>query len=360
MASNPKHKGRFSVLTLKSRLLLVFAGLLISAITFCGVLLMQQHRIAMKGAMTAIRAHDDMVDAMELRESLSEVDRQARLGEFSTNEISHFRRVLSKISESVASRTEFQNLLSEIDQRFNDYVSGLNGSRGANAQQKNRANFEDVMASVGAFIDLSQNSVYGMAQNLRAEQERSTRYAFLFLSIFILITAGTGFKLISTFTQPLTSLARFLDNVDVEDHLPSRVPPLDTMVPEITLVTSKLEQLMDRLRGYRALNVRRLLIEKRRADIIAASIADGIFLLRGEEILYANPTAERILGMAAGNLPKGLRLSSLGRAPDRTDISQINRGAEALLTAVSRTIPVEFVQERDDRKYYYLLQAYPI
>ena len=47
---------------------------------------------------------------------------------------------------------------------------------------------------------------------------------------------------------------------------------------------------------------------KSRADIIAASISDGIFLLRGEEIVYVNPTGEKILGVSLGAFTKGLRL----------------------------------------------------
>jgi signal transduction histidine kinase len=112
-------------------------------------------------------------------------------------------------------------------------------------------------------------------------------------------------------------------------------------------VARSFERLLGRLRGYRALNVGRLIIEKRRAEIIAASITDGVFLLRGEEILYTNPVAERILGLRPN---RGLQLGARGDLPS----------AVAIRTAIERTIPVEFTLEEGDRKTFYLIQTYPI
>jgi NtrC-family two-component system sensor histidine kinase KinB len=85
---------------------------------------------------------------------------------------------------------------------------------------------------------------------------------------------------------------------------------------------------------YRLLQAQRLLVEKRRADIIAASISDGIFLLKREEILYSNPVGERILASAAGK--------------------------RAVLSAVFQTIPVEHSVDAEGRKNYYLIQAAPV
>lgn len=82
----------------------------------------------------------------------------------------------------------------------------------------------------------------------------------------------------------------------------------------------------------------RLQSEKRRADTIASAISDGIFLIRNGEIVYTNPIADRILQPSGGK--------SLGRI--------------AVENAISKTLPVEFRLDVDDRKFHYLLQSFDL
>ena len=123
----------------------------------------------------------------------------------------------------------------------------------------------------------------------------------------------------------------------MEGELPVTLPVLRSHSPEIAIVARSFEQLLYRLRGYRALNVRRLLIEKRRADVIAASISDGIFLLRGEEITYMNSVGEKIMGVRGPDpdlLRKGLNLRTLERPNGGGE-----EAARAVLTCNIRALP---------------------
>ena len=84
------------------------------------------------------------------------------------------------------------------------------------------------------------------------------------------------------------------------------------------------------------------------ADLIAESIADGILLLRGSEVLYANRVAERILGLDEGVSAVGL------------DLEAPRPAARSILLAISQTIPVELAVEQTDVRSHYLIQAYPM
>ncbi len=176
---------------------------------------------------------------------------------------------------------------------------------------------------------------------------RSIRLTVAILVGMFLLLYVAGHKIISVITEPLSSLVKFLDEVNVEDDLPSEVQGFNSPVHEVQHVARSFERLLGRLRGYRTLNVRRLLIEKRRADVIAASITDGVFLLRNEEILYVNPVGERILG--------GASLKSLA-----VDTHCNHPGPRAVRSAISQTIPVEYCLEDGDRKVHFLIQAYSL
>jgi signal transduction histidine kinase len=313
------------------------------AILFSSLLLYEQHRLARSGTMLAQREHEEMVRAVEIRDSLAQIDRAGRVGEYDAEVIARFERLLSELR----ARTEVPETtrqLERVDERFEAYVRELRapgGSRKGLGSYRLRTAFEDVLASTSSFIELENNQIYRMADALRREQERAMQLAVLFLGAFLVLLVAAGYKIIAIITRPLSMLASYLDGVNIEDDLPLPPPQFPASVPEVSLVARSFEQVLQRLRGYRALNVRRLLIEKRRADIIAASIADGVCLLRGEEILYANPVAERILGVRSGAKLRG-------------------ETADAVRAAIVRTMPVDYVHEEDERRWHYLIHSYPI
>ena len=100
----------------------------------------------------------------------------------------------------------------------------------------------------------------------------------------------------------------------------------------------------------RQVNDRKLLLEKQRADLIAASISDGIILLRDQVIIYVNPIAERILGF-----PEGMQ--ALGFKLDLQSLSGLTPGVEAISKAFTSSLPVEFLLEQNERKQHFLIQS---
>jgi signal transduction histidine kinase len=214
-----------------------------------------------------------------------------------------------------------------------------------------------VISSVAFFgVCLLTFLIYWQGWRFAEYNEQNVKVYNLLLTILLLFV-GTALVLclrfISLILRALKQLITILNALDVEDDLPNTLSKLNIEIPEVSSVARSLEKLFQRLRGYRAMNVRRLLIEKRRADIIAASISDGIFLLRGEEILYVNPIAEKILGLKPGAFIRGLKVSKDGAF-------ETNLGMKSVIKAVSRTLPVEFTLEVDERRFYYLLQSFPI
>jgi signal transduction histidine kinase len=332
-------------MSLRQRFAWVMIALLSVTIAFCSLLLWGQHRTALHGANLAIESQEQMVETMKLREALMQVERTASEGEFPTAEIKRF-----KDTSALALAGQPDDVSRALMGKFDAYVEALRDDARGSQLASPASRYEQVSASVNGLIESNQERTYRMAGKLRDGQSRSIRGALAFMAIFILVLAVASYQVIGVISAPLSSLVKFLDEVDVEDDLPASIPRFNSEVPEVVYVAKSFEQLLGRLRGYRALNVGRLLIEKRRAEIIAASITDGVFLMRGEEILYVNPTAERILGLNGVKIGRGFNLAN------RKDLP----ASQAILSAISRTMPVEFNVEDGDRKTYYLIQTYPI
>ncbi len=87
-------------------------------------------------------------------------------------------------------------------------------------------------------------------------------------------------------------------------------------------------------------------IEKRCSDVIQRSTLDGFFILRGDELLFANPIGRKILGLDPDFKLTGLRWSEQRAIP--------------ALQAVSSVIPIELSLEFDQRKVYYLIRPFSL
>lgn len=119
------------------------------------------------------------------------------------------------------------------------------------------------------------------------------------------------------------------------------------------------QQLFHQKQKYDA-EFQQLLFERNCAEFVASKILDGICLLQGDEVLYANPIAIRILefGRLKSNFDfskKPLRLRE-PLHPGALPIP-VSSGASAILSAISRSMPTEWVMEENGRKKYYVLQV---
>ncbi|MFL5812059.1 MAG: sensor histidine kinase [Bdellovibrionia bacterium] len=376
--------------SLKRRVFLVFAALVCLIASGTLYLVIKQNQTSIRNAQVADASRRQTLLGSELLDGLSEIDQRARLGEATTWEVRRFRELMQNYAGEFKDSHEAQDMLSRLDIRFQTYIHALSGADPIRGTDQSRAllrtYYQDVANTVNGLIELNANSTFKTLHEINLSQENASRTALYFLAIFILLCVVAGWLIFAVVTRPLNSLVNFLDRVNVEDDLPGELPQLESQAPETALVAKSFEQLLQRLRGYRALNVRRLLIEKRRADIIAASITDGIFLLRGDEILYVNPIAQRMLesnrggknvGPQSGAIsnvgmaPVGMSLRSLAEAPSHVqsqsesglsdpEDDRSNRCARAILASITQTMPVEMEVEERDRKSYYLIQAYPI
>ena len=321
---------------MKFRLGLLFSALMGAMILFSSLVLFQQHQGAVSENLITVQKNTELGKAVQLREALINIQDYASRREISFSKLERFRNLLEDFSAQ--SSLDTRNFLDRIGSHFEEYVSAADNLRGAGEVQ---SRYDKVANDLGTLVEKKQGEIIQAADSLRQQQKRSTETGILLLTIFMLILMIGAMKMISHVTEPLSVLAHFLDQVNVEDDLAYSFPNFRWNLPEITRVVRSFEQLVDRLRGYRALNVRRLLLEKRRADIIAASIADGIFLLRDDEILYVNPVGERILGLPSGKSWKGLKLAGV-EVPVNGDMPEsVVASLQAIQTTISRTIPVE-------------------
>ena len=337
--------------SLKLRLGILFSALLGLSVVGSYFVIISQHRLAVRESDFAISEQAELESTFRLRELLSEIE-NTNDQKNQQESIQTFKVLLSGSSSPHPSVEEL-DLLHSLSKRFDQYLM-LRNSPNTTAVSR-RESYEEVAATVQALVARRQQVSYRMSDRLRSEQEHAVKLGLIVLTAFLIALIIVGFLIIAFVTRPLSKLAQTLDSVDIEDNLSFEFPKMEGTPPEIRRVVWSFEEIIKRLRAYREINVRRLLIEKRRADIIAASISDGIFLLRNDEITYVNPVGENILSLPPGMTWKGLNIASAN--------AQIEKqvGIRAIKKSILRTLPVELeIQVEDNRTLHFLLHAYPI
>lgn len=367
-------KGRLS---LSARLSLVFFALFVIAIVFCGLLLFEQYRTAISGARVALESNARMSHVLGLRKVLNSLEGAVEASEETAalEATDNFKRELEAVRAETKA-PQVMEILNRIDELFRKYVASTESPRDQAISGK--SSLEEISVQLGALTELNENESNRTAETLITRQERSIKIALIYLSVFLVVMISSAYMTISLVTRPLQALADFVDSVDLDQEVPGKMPESVSSLPEVASLASSFDRLLARLREYQALNIKRLLLEKKRTDMVAATISDGICLLWGDEIIYANPVAERILEMnkirpsprsasEEGFLANGGERLTLRRLVDQ--VSRVaegrervgNPGAEAILEAVSRAIPVEYALQADDeRQLHYLIQAMPV
>ncbi|HAR43080.1 MAG TPA: hypothetical protein DCS07_10710 [Bdellovibrionales bacterium] len=225
--------------------------------------------------------------------------------------------------------------------------------------------YRDLMINLDSMIEWHQEQISSSALENRDQQRASLKLGFVVLILFFLVSILLVSKAISFIGRPLASIERFIREIDIDRNIPIHAGPelAEAGVPELTGLKKSLDEFLKKMSGQHSLNVHNFFLEKKRADLIASSISDGIILLNGDTIAYANPVGERLLGFAAGSLVPGLKITSLlRRSSEQEDIpdSPSARGAQSILSAISRSIPVEYTFSGNDRHYHYLIHAQPV
>ncbi len=337
--------------SLKGRLALFFGSMLACAIVISVVLFYRQHQINRDGAARYVRASEQMADAVEIRELLRAINKQIRFGLIDPNEFARLESLIGRRPGSSAAGSPFNQFKAEIA----GYRSGIDSYQlgKTNVAALNRS-YTSTLSALDALIESDQRSIYRIIEDQHYANDSFLRIGIYGFFVFILVALAFGYRMISLATGPFSSMVRFLDELDIEqDHLPKAGPKLRSEFPEIGEMSKSFERFLKRIWGYRVLNVRRLLVEKRKADVLSACISDGILLLSGDRIEYVNLVGEKIIGARFREVPAGQSLSALLKEAHGAE----NPGVRAILSAISRSISVEFSLVEDGHRRHFLIQA---
>lgn len=345
-------KLRECCLSLRGKLILLF-GILMAVLTaFFFVSLGYEYRIMRNSdaivTQTAREIQQSGRVLQLIRTLRSETNRDIQSREFKA--LKQELNVLKGLVDEPGKKTTIESLLARLDRSAKLRASGDPEL----IRQRARGDLKAIWADVENIL-LSETQT-GLP-SLKAAGQRSQRVVVVSLPIivvFFLLSLSFAWWVISGVVKPISMFSQAVDRISIEDNNAAIIPGVKWNALELVALERSFENLLRRLRGFRALNIRRLLIEKRRADIIAASTSDGMFLLRGHEIVFANPIGEKILALPADATWKGLNIASFAA-------QRGGGGSVAVLNAISRTIPVEFEMETEDKRtLHYLLHSYPI
>ncbi len=349
--------GRGSGLSLKLRLGLLVACLLGCSLLFSMAVLHRLHRQALFEERALVEARAEVGRARGMHQAVLELEklRAAESPELAVAEST----ALARLDYFAADTNAVQDtaLLASIQHSFHQYLKSL---QVPGAWTPGALPLKRLEAELSSWLDHRVDDEQSISVLEARQEKRDFRIAAAATVLFAAVLLFVSYEIIRVIVRPLEALGSTLDRVDLEGDLDRiALPHAHWLAPEITGVARSFEQLLLRLKGYRALNVRRLLMEKRRAEIIAASTLDGIFLLRDVNLLYANPVGERILNLEAGTLQRGI--VNLLAAPEQASTPEERRGWQALQKVQGTSMPFELsVKQEHGPTLWYLLEAFPI
>lgn len=343
--------GRFPAFSLKQRIQGLTALIVGLVTAFAMALYVRESRIAKESMEIAISAYSQKV--LQMRVDLGPTpQRGERIGEA---EIARFANDLDEARREMKA-PEVQEMLNETSALFTRMSESLERGQWSDAAE----DWRKIHSILFALDEWNKNSTYASLNRLVERERQSVRQAIILFLVFFTVLTALGSKLIGRVTEPLTQFTRFMDSLDPEGDVPLRFPweHFRGAAPEIHKLMVSCDSLLKRLRSHRAVNLRRVLAEKHRFEIIAAAISDGVILLRGGREIYANPAGKRILGSYnpgnLGNAPG--TMDSLDAQASQPPVS----GAEVVRRATMKTIPQEYAFEQDGRQVHYLISAIPL
>jgi len=344
--------------SLRGRLTLVFITFLtVWFLIGSWVLLSQAYKSEQFSVLTK-NTSAEAVEMIKARELLRSVRRTAAVGSFDSQEfkiiedIGYHLKPLSELAAGLPEGSISADLRRLRASFTSDPVPEL---------KMIDAIYQGLMLKFDKIIESDQEQISASALKNRDEQSGFIKFGVTLLTLFFLLSLVLVAKAIAFIGRPIASIERFIREIDLDRNLAPHSPEFGSAeLPELSGLKRTLDEFINKMSGHHSMNVHNFFLEKKRADLIASSISDGILLFSGQTIDYANAVGERLLGFSPGSLVPGLKITTLIRknsdeelAPD----SPSARGAQAILSAISRSIPVEYTFTGNDRQYHYLIHA---
>lgn len=178
---------------------------------------------------------------------------------------------------------------------------------------RTRPAFDSLKLACRALVQLNQRAMYAVE---RRASERA-RLATLSTSVVAVLVLGFsiafGGRLSRSIVEPLRSLVEATRRVARGD-LELEVP--EDAVDELGQLAVEFNRMARRIKDYQALNLERLVRERRKADAIVDSLRDPLLVADQEgKLILLNPAAERLLDVT-DRTAHGARLEEVVRDPE--------------------------------------------
>ncbi len=248
----------------------------------------------------SIIAADYMIDALERQDSgvllyiLGFEDEGVR--QFRENQ-SEFSQWLARAEDNVTIPGEAV-VLRSIDSSYTEYLvaftrslrgNGADGPLRMRYHEELLPSFRAVRESVSA-LRLLKEETMAAASDRAGRVARTATWSVTFVGVLTLLF-GLAFSLVLTnrLVRPIRRMREAAEHIAAGDY--------DVDVPadssdELGLLAAQFNEMTDRLRAYRDLNVERIVAEQRKGEAIIESIHDGLVIVGADLVIQGmNPAA---------------------------------------------------------------------
>ncbi len=192
--------------------------------------------------------------------------------------------------------------------------------------------FQDMIRSLDQVVKVNESSMFGLAEQ-NADLSRDVLFgAIVYLFITLILSAIFVNSMATRLARPLKSIAEVLEvTPDFTKHL--RLPEPTSL--EVYILTSKLNQLWEKLRETTQLNVKDLVQQKRKLETVLCSVEDALLVLDVfKNVSHCTELFSKIIGLKTEQIlgQKWKDLSSMSENylklrdslnPDMVDIREV-------------------------------------
>ena len=295
--------------SLRARILAGYGLALVLVVVVLAVALMSTARLGqasdtlLRRNYASIRAADRMIDALERMDSgtlltvAGDAGGRAQTAAHADSFAAAYARAASNVTEPGESR-----VVARLGSAFGRYRTAALGSAEASApgeayRQRLLPAFMEARAEAVRLRDLNGATMARASGQTRADARRAFRLTLGVGLAAVAVGLAFSLALASALVRPLRAMRSAADAIGRGRYDVVLPAPTDADLGGLARAMAAMAQ---SLRDYDALNVHRLLGEKRKTDAVLQAMDDGLVVVdAGMRVAAANPAAERALGRLA-------------------------------------------------------------
>lgn len=222
-----------------------------------------------------------------------------------------------------------EEIVSEIENEYKKYIVEFENF--LNLENKNNQpeyyfkeifpKFERIKLTSKELVNINQNSMLMKRDEAKIVAQKAVTFSILLSIVTLILGIFIITYLIRKILVQFEIFIEKIDKLSLDDYS-QRIP--ENLDAEFNNMGVAFNQMAEKLESYRAINIKRLMTEKRKAEGIVESISDGIIVTdMANNIVLVNKAAEEMLNIKEKDLLEQPFLTGIGNRKIYDSIQEV-------------------------------------